>query len=102
MAGSTRWIYGIIGLALLSILFSAWELQHGSSSFVNFALSKDNDTELQLVVFGDSWSDNGIYQMDFPEPDVLSTKIDANSQVWTEHLCSAVGADSPLDFLCIR
>ncbi|KAK2768461.1 hypothetical protein FQN54_000316 [Arachnomyces sp. PD_36] len=71
--------YGLVGLAVCSILFSAWSLKTYRD---RWSLTNSNKygeiTELSpsLVVFGDSWSDNSV---------VDET---GRGQVWTEWLCS--------------
>lgn len=73
--------YGLVGLAVCSILFSAWSLKTYRDRWSLTNANKYGEiTELSpsLVVFGDSWSDNSL---------VDDT---GRGQVWTEWLCSQV------------
>ena len=45
----------------------------------------------RLIVFGDSWSDNGQYPIDAPPRDQMPSREEAQGKVWTDWLCSAVG-----------
>ncbi|KAI4239324.1 MAG: hypothetical protein L6R40_005539 [Gallowayella cf. fulva] len=49
----------------------------------------------RLIVFGDSWSDNGRYPIDVPPKKLLPMKEEAQGLLWTEWLCSAVGDARP-------
>lgn len=98
MGGSKNWLYGLVGLALLSIIYSARELQWGSAPFHTFVLPESGEAAMQLVVFGDSWSDNGVYQADSPGPSQLPVKSEVRYQVWTEYLCGAVWTASTFNF----
>lgn len=49
-----------------------------------------SDSPRRLIVFGDSWSDNGLYPIDPPSRDQVPTRDIAQGKVWTEWLCSAV------------
>ena len=44
----------------------------------------------RVIVFGDSWSDNGQYLVDPPSKDLTPIREEAQGKVWTEWLCSAV------------
>jgi len=43
----------------------------------------------RLIVFGDSWSDDGQYPVDPPQRDQGPRREEAQGKVWTEWLCSA-------------
>jgi hypothetical protein len=76
--------YGLIGLAVCSILFSAWSLKTYRDRWsVTNSNRYGEITELSpsLVVFGDSWSDNS------------AVDDTGRGQVWTEWLCSQVGEE---------
>lgn len=49
-----------------------------------------NDSPRRLIVFGDSWSDNGRYPIDPPAREQLPIRDDAQGKVWTDWLCSSV------------
>ena len=50
-----------------------------------------NNSPRRLIVFGDSWSDNGQYPIDPPPREQAPIRDDAQGKVWTEWLCSSVG-----------
>lgn len=50
-----------------------------------------NDSPRRLIVFGDSWSDNGQYPINPPPREKAPTRDDAQGKVWTDWLCSSVG-----------
>lgn len=45
----------------------------------------------RLVVFGDSWSDNGQYPIDPPPENLVFPRDAQQGQVWTDWLCATVG-----------
>lgn len=45
----------------------------------------------RLIVFGDSWSDNGQYPINPPSPEQAPARDEAQGKVWTDWLCSSVG-----------
>lgn len=45
----------------------------------------------RLIVFGDSWSDNGQYPIDPPPRDQCPEWEQARGKVWTDWLCLEVG-----------
>ena len=67
-----------------------------------------NDSPRRLIVFGDSWSDNGQYPINPPPREQAPTRDDAQGKIWTDWLCSSVGlsecswwlnADNPSDLV---
>ena len=52
----------------------------------------------RLIVFGDSWSDNGEYLIDPPHSDMLPQRDPARGKVWTEYLCAELSCDSHDNF----
>ena len=90
---------GIIGLC--SILYLTWFLPGFSVknelgrllptvSVTNGTHMQWNNKPRRLIVFGDSWSDNGVYPVDPPSKDQMPDREEARGMVWTEWLCSAV------------
>lgn len=82
---------GAIAVCVCSILYLAWYLpsinvRHGWKSAWSAAPRR-------LIVFGDSWSDNGKYPIDSPQKRLLPVKEEVQGLVWTEWLCLAVGDD---------
>lgn len=73
--------YSLVGLAVCSILFSAWSLKtyRDRRSLTNSTKQEVTESSPSLVVFGDSWSDNSVVGHDT-----------GRGQVWTEWLCSQV------------
>lgn len=66
-----------------------------------------NDSPRRLIVFGDSWSDNGQYPINPPPHGQVATRDEAQGKIWTDWLCSSVGlsqcscwlnTDTPLRF----
>ena len=49
-----------------------------------------NDSPRRLIVFGDSWSDNGQYPINAPSREQFAIPDDAQGRVWTNWLCSSV------------
>ena len=90
----------IVTLGLCSTLYLTWFLP-GFSVKNEFdrllpTTSAANGTRLhwdnkprRLIVFGDSWSDNGQYPVDPPSKDQMPSREEARGKVWTEWLCSA-------------
>ena len=73
---------------MCSILYLAYMLpSFGVKNEFQNAWSK---SPRRLIVFGDSWSDNGEYPIDPPSKDLLPLRDDAQGKVWTEWLCQAV------------
>lgn len=50
-----------------------------------------DDSPRRLIVFGDSWSDNGQYPINPPPPEQAPARDEAQGKVWTDWLCSSVG-----------
>ena len=50
-----------------------------------------NNSPRRLIVFGDSWSDNGDYPIDPPLREQMPIRDDAQGKIWTDWLCSSVG-----------
>lgn len=50
-----------------------------------------NDSPRRLIVFGDSWSDNGQYPINPPPREQAPIRDDAQGKIWTDWLCSSVG-----------
>ncbi|KAL8807330.1 MAG: hypothetical protein Q9200_004722 [Gallowayella weberi] len=53
-----------------------------------------SDAPRRLIVFGDSWRDNGKYPIDLPRNRLLPLKDEIQGPVWTEWLCSAVSSST--------
>ncbi|KAF6230343.1 hypothetical protein HO133_004683 [Letharia lupina] len=49
-----------------------------------------NDSPRRLIVFGDSWSDNGQYPVNPPTRELTPTRDDAQGKIWTDWLCSSI------------
>ena len=81
--------YAAIGIGLCSILYLVWILP--SSSLRNELPNVWSKWPRRLIVFGDSWSDNGQYPIDPPSEALLPSRDPAQGRVWTEWLCMAVG-----------
>lgn len=95
----------IIALSILSLMFLTWELPSGSfqattkieillqSARVGLVSSTDRDILPKgLIVFGDSWSDNGNSPLDPPSRPEQHHGLEEQGKVWTEWLCIVVGA----------
>ena len=91
----------ILVVGLCSIFYLTFFLPGFSvkSGLVRWVPKPSNKTEPQahwdqsprrLIVFGDSWSDNGLYPIDPPPEDQPPTREEAQGKAWTEWLCSAV------------
>ena len=91
----------IIIASICSILYLTWflpgfsvknKLKHllpAASTSEEVQAHWNNDPR-RLIVFGDSWSDNGHYPIDPPPEDQIPSWEEARGKVWTEWLCSAV------------
>ena len=108
--GPTRLLIRVTGLTIIaavslcSIIYLTWFLPGFSAKtqlarLLPTAIIKSgklteeihwSDSPRRLIVFGDSWSDNGLYPVDPPPRDQSPTKDVAQGKVWTEWLCSAV------------
>ena len=93
-------------VSLCSILFLTRSFPHYtvSTKLGRFLPSKilQTETKIQwnnsprrLIVFGDSWSDNGQYPIDPPPREHLPIRDEEQGRVWTEWLCSSVGLSEP-------
>ena len=94
----------LLAVSVCSILYLTRSLPRATSS-INVELEKlINSSSTQpadpiqwgkspnrLLVFGDSWSDDGHYPIDPPASDQTPVRDEARGRVWTEHLCAVVG-----------
>ena len=78
----------IVGVSLCSILYLVWFLP--TSSVKKELQNAWSKSPRRLIVFGDSWSDNGAYPIDSPPKALLPLRDPAQGKVWTEWLCTAV------------
>lgn len=49
-----------------------------------------NDAPRRLIVFGDSWSDNGLYPVDPPSQGQDLIRDEARGKAWTDWVCLLV------------
>lgn len=63
-------------------LLSSWA--RGPTAFQSW------ESPQRLIVFGDSWSDNGRYPIDPPSQDQVISRDAQQGQVWTDWLCAMV------------
>ena len=84
---------GIVGVCLCSIIYLIY--YHPASSVRTELKNAWSEAPRRLIVFGDSWSDNGKYPIDPPPKHMLPNRDQAQGQVWTEWLCTAVRASRP-------
>ena len=95
----------IIAVSICSLLFLTWELPSGSfqattkieiflqNSRVGPVSSTDRDIlPKRLIVFGDSWSENGDSPIDPLSRPEQPRGVEEQGKVWTEWLCIVVGA----------
>lgn len=75
----------IVGFGLCGILYLAWELP--SLELPQRVQNLWKQPPRRLIVFGDSWSDNGQYLIDQPTEALLPSREEAQGRVWTEWLC---------------
>ncbi|KAL8881059.1 MAG: hypothetical protein Q9198_001656 [Flavoplaca austrocitrina] len=79
---------GAFTVLLCSFVYLVWYLPTAN---VRYELkSAWSDAPRRLIVFGDSWSDNGDYPIDLPPKKWLLRREEAQGPVWTEWLCSAI------------
>ncbi|KAF2708240.1 hypothetical protein K504DRAFT_382306 [Pleomassaria siparia CBS 279.74] len=52
----------------------------------------------RLVVFGDDWSDNGVYRFSPPPKSTTRNRDPDRGDMWTEALCKGLGCDSMDNF----
>ena len=85
-----------------------WERLLPSTSHKTQVKLQWDDSPRRLIVFGDSWSDNGQYPINPPPPEQAPARDEAQGKVWTDWLCSSVGpsvcswwliADKPADLV---
>ena len=105
--GNARFLTAILATGICSIVYLTWFLpglsvKTGLERFVptNSAkteASAKTEVDIQwdqsprrLIVFGDSWSDNGQYPIDPPPKELMPVRDEARGKVWTEWLCFAV------------
>lgn len=81
------------GFSLCGILFLAWE--RPSLDLPPRVQNLWKQPPRRLIVFGDSWSDNGQYLIDQPTEALLPSRDEAQGPVWTEWLCLFVLAFDP-------
>ena len=86
----------IVAVCICSILYLAYTLP--SLSVKHELKNVWSKSPRRLIVFGDSWSDNGQYPIDPPTKDLLPSREDAQGKVWTEWLCQEVCHLSTLNF----
>jgi len=79
----------IIGLSFCSILYLIY-IFPTASKLKNELPNVWNKSPRRLIVFGDSWSDNGEYPIDPPSKALLPSRDPAQGKVWTEWLCKGV------------
>ena len=78
----------IVAISVGSILYLAYTLP---SFNVKVQIKNAWTTSpRRLIVFGDSWSDNGDYPIDPPSGKFFPSREPAQGKVWTEWLCQAV------------
>ena len=91
----------ILAIGICSIIYLTWFLPGFSvkTGLERFILTESARTEVEihwdesprrLIVFGDSWSDNGRYPIDPPPKELMPERDEARGKVWTEWLCAAV------------
>lgn len=78
----------IVAVCMCSVLYLVYMFP--SFSVKNEFKNAWSKSPRRLIVFGDSWSDNGDYPIDPPSKDLLPLRDDAQGKVWTEWLCQAV------------
>lgn len=83
--------HGAIAVCICSILYLAWYLP--SVNVKHELESAWSDAPRRLIVFGDSWSDNGKYPIDMPPRRLVPVRDEAQGPVWIEWLCLAVCDD---------
>ena len=95
----------ILAIGICSIIYLTWFLpgfsvKTGFERFIPTGSAKTEvETEVEihwdksprrLIVFGDSWSDNGQYPIDPPPKELMPERDEARGKAWTEWLCAAV------------
>lgn len=108
----SRGLTAIIAVGLCSIIYLTWFLPAFSVKtklgrlFPTVSGDVESQTHLnstprRLIVFGDSWSDNGRYPIDPPSKDQIPTREEAQGKVWTEWLCSAASGHQSTHLIVI-
>lgn len=105
----------ILALGICSIVYLTWFLpgfsvKTGLERFIPTGSAKTQvETEVEihwdksprrLIVFGDSWSDNGQYPIDPPPKELMPERDEARGQLWTEWLCTAVCHPHSIRIIC--
>lgn len=96
----SKTLTAIFAIGLCSVVYLTWFLPAYSVKnklgrlLPTFSIRKEANTHWdsnprRLIVFGDSWSDNGHYPVDQPLRDQIPSREEAQGKVWTEWLCSA-------------
>ena len=91
----------IFAIGICSIVYLTWFLpgfsvKTGLERFIPTQSAKTevdvhwDESPRRLIVFGDSWSDNGQYPIDPPPKELMPVREEARGKVWTECLCVAV------------
>ncbi|KAI4203303.1 MAG: hypothetical protein LQ350_002000 [Teloschistes chrysophthalmus] len=75
-------------VCVCSILYLFWYLP--TANVKHELKSAWSDAPRRLIVFGDSWSDNGRYPIEVPPKTLVPVKEEAQGLVWTEWLCLAI------------
>ena len=78
---------GVVAVCICSILYLAWYLP--TLSVKTELTNAWSEAPRRLIVFGDSWSDDGKYPIDPPPRTLRPLRSEAQGQVWTEWLCLA-------------
>lgn len=78
----------VVGLSVCGIRYLTWEFP--SLELPRRLHSLWKQPPRKLIVFGDSWSDNGQYPTDPPTGTLLPSREEAQGLVWTEWLCLSV------------
>ena len=86
----------IVAVCMCSVLYLAYILP--GLSVKHELKNVWSKSPRRLIVFGDSWSDNGEYPIDPPSKDLMPSREDAQGKVWTEWLCKSVCDLSTLNF----
>jgi hypothetical protein len=81
-------IHVVVTLGIASLLYFSWiyPTLHVKSRLVKAWAGSSR----RIVVFGDSFSDTGVYLIDPPKEDQKPIRDSAAGQRWTETLCEEV------------
>lgn len=80
--------HAIAALGIASILYFAWV--YPSLHVKSHLVKTWAGTSRRIVVFGDSFSDTGVYLIDPPKENQQAIRDPAAGQRWTETLCEKV------------